>query len=45
MQEVLRMKTYKLEIIMDAIDEDDFISVLLEMKHREFKPHIEEVKE
>ena len=40
MQEVLRMKTYKLEIIMDAIDEDDFISVLFEMKHREFKPHI-----
>ena len=30
---------------MDAIDEDDFISVLFEMKHREFKPHIEEVKE
>ena len=43
MQEVLRMKTYKLEIIMDAIDEDDFISGLLEMKHREFKPHITEV--
>ena len=43
MQEVLRMKTYKLEIIMDAIDEDDFISVLFEMKHREFKPHITEV--
>tara|TARA_R100001015_G_scaffold12924_1_gene5623 strand:+ start:309 stop:428 length:120 start_codon:yes stop_codon:yes gene_type:complete len=37
------MKTYKLEIIMDAIDEDDFISGLLEMKHREFKPHITEV--
>tara|TARA_R100001224_G_C3921455_1_gene115399 strand:- start:149 stop:316 length:168 start_codon:yes stop_codon:yes gene_type:complete len=36
------MNTYRLVIVMDAIDEDDFISVLLEMKHREFKPHIEQ---
>ena len=38
------MKTYTLEITMDATDEWDFIEAILLMKDREFLDHIKEVK-
>ena len=38
------MKTYTLEIIMDAIDEEDFIGAIREMKDKEFYEHIGETK-
>lgn len=39
------MKTYKIEIIMDATDEYDFIEAVLALKDRELIEHITEVKE
>tara|TARA_Y100000004_G_scaffold132611_1_gene149739 strand:- start:292 stop:411 length:120 start_codon:yes stop_codon:yes gene_type:complete len=39
------MKTYRIEIIMDATDEQDFIEALLVLKDRELLHHIREVKE
>lgn len=39
------MKTYKIEIIMDASDKVDFIEALWCLKDRELVEHIVEVKE
>ena len=39
------MKTYQMTITMEAYDEDDFISAVLELKPRELKEHLKEVKE
>lgn len=39
------MKTYKIEVIMDATDEDDFIEAILALNYHELMQHIEEVKE
>ena len=36
------MNTYRLVIVMDAVDEDDFIDALHEMKDRDFREHIEQ---
>ena len=41
MSEEREMKTYTLTIIMDAVDEDDFIDAVLDMKPRELKEHIQ----
>jgi len=38
------MKTYTLEITMDAVDEEDFIDAILLMKGKEFLHHIKEVE-
>jgi hypothetical protein len=36
------MNTYRLVIVMDAIDEDDFIDGVRDMTDRDFRDHIEE---
>tara|TARA_R100000406_G_scaffold54532_1_gene37274 strand:+ start:1157 stop:1294 length:138 start_codon:yes stop_codon:yes gene_type:complete len=41
MSEEREMKTYTLTIIMDAVDEDDFVDAVLEMNHGELKQHVE----
>lgn len=41
MSEERKMKTYTLTIIMDAVDEDDFVDAVLEMNHGELKQHVE----
>ena len=38
----MNMKTYKIEIIMDAVDEDDFISAVMELSAKELREHVEE---
>ena len=38
----MNMKTYKIEIVMDAVDEDDFISAVMELNARELREHVEE---
>ena len=35
-----QMKTYKMVITMDAIDEDDFIDAVLSLKAGELKEHV-----
>ena len=39
------MKTYKIEIIMDATDKFDFIGAMRDLKNRELIELITEVKE
>ena len=41
----MNMKTYKIEIVMDAVDEDDFISAVMELNARELREHVEEIIE
>ena len=35
-----QMKTYRMVIVMDAIDEDDFIDAVLSLKSGELKEHV-----
>jgi len=34
------MKTYKIEIVMDAVDEDDFINAIMCIPIRHLKEHV-----
>tara|TARA_Y100001973_G_C5075280_1_gene269645 strand:- start:97 stop:225 length:129 start_codon:yes stop_codon:yes gene_type:complete len=38
-------RTFTLTITMDAVDEDDFINAVLDMKVREMREHVDEVLE
>lgn len=35
--------TYRLEIIMDADDKDDFIDVVMSLNRRELREHVKEM--
>lgn len=40
-----QMKTYRMVIVMDAIDEDDFVDAVLLLKAGELKEHVNLVED
>ena len=39
------MRTFTIAITMDAVDQDDFINAVLDLKVREMREHVKEVLE